>query len=48
MGGRIAHRLAQLGDRRVQATVEVHEGVGRPQLLLQLLAGDNFTRTPQQ
>src|SRR6516164_5821379 len=32
----------------VQALLEVHERVGRPQLLLQLFSGDGLARTLQQ
>jgi hypothetical protein len=46
--GRIPQRLAQLLDRRVDAVLELDEGVGRPQRLLQFFAGDNLAVTPQQ
>src|SRR5208337_120121 len=38
----------QFPDGRVQAFIESHIRVGRPQLRLQLLAGDHFARALQQ
>src|SRR6516164_9203113 len=32
----------------VQSLLEVHKGVGRPELLLQLFSGDGLARTSQQ
>src|SRR5688572_31087119 len=39
--GRIAKRLAQLADRGIETVVEDDESVRRPQMLPQLLAGDD-------
>ena len=35
--------MAQLGDGRSQAVVEVHKGVSGPELLPQFLAGNEFS-----
>ena len=37
----IAQRLPNLVDRRIQAVVEIDKGVGRPDLLPQIVAGDH-------
>src|ERR1700688_2011420 len=48
-GCRIAQGLPQLVHCGVQAVVEIHESVGRPELLAQLLARDHIAGTlPQQ
>ena len=44
----IAKGLAQLVYGGVQAVVEIDEGVGGPELLLQLLAGDHVAGALQQ
>jgi hypothetical protein len=46
--GRIAENIAEFFDGAVQAGFEVHKGAGRPQLLLQLFARDNFTGMLEQ
>jgi hypothetical protein len=40
--------LAQLPDSRAEAVIEIHEGIGRPQLLPQFLARHCLTGTLQQ
>src|SRR5258705_6480 len=44
----VAQRLPDLVDAEVQAAVEVHERVLAPQLLADLLAGDDVARTAGQ
>src|SRR5437588_348466 len=44
----IAEYLANLVDGGVEAVVEVDEGVGRPETLMQLLAGDDLPGICQQ
>ena len=46
--GRVAERLAQLLDRRVEGVVEVDEGVGRPEPFAHRLAGDDLARAFQE
>jgi hypothetical protein len=46
--GRVFQRVTELLDGRVEAVVEVHEGVTRPELLPQLLTRDQLTRPLQQ
>ena len=46
--GRIAQRLAQFRHGGIHAVVEVHEGILRPQLLLQFLARHDLARMLQQ
>jgi hypothetical protein len=46
--GGIAERFPQLIDRRIQAVVEIHEGVGRPALIAKFFACDHFARPLQQ
>ena len=45
---RIAQRLAQLADSRVQAVIEIDDGVVGLEALLQFLARDEFARALQQ
>ena len=47
-GGGIAERLAQLVYGRVQAVVEIDEGVGGPEFLAQLFAGDYLAGAVKQ
>jgi hypothetical protein len=46
--GRIAQRLPNFVDRLIQASVEVHEGISRPNRLLQILPRHHLARMPQQ
>ena len=46
--GGVGQRFAYLIDRRAQAVVEVDHGLGAPDLLLQFLAGNDFSRTAEQ
>ena len=48
VGGRIAQRLANPVNGFVQPVVKVDQRISGPQLLLQLLAGDNLTGPLQQ
>ena len=41
--GGIVQRLAQFLDGVVQALVEIHEGIGRPDSFLEFFAGNHFT-----
>src|SRR5712692_7873593 len=45
---RIAQSVTQPLDCRVQAHVEVHEGIRRPELLLEFFSRDDLTRMLQQ
>jgi len=45
---RVTQRLPQPVHRFIQAVVEVHKRVGRPELLLELLAADEPTGMLQQ
>ena len=47
-GGGISEGLADLVDGGVQAVIEVDESVGGPELLLQLLAGDDLAGAVEQ
>ena len=47
-GGGIAQRFTDLVDGRVQASVEFHKGVGRPDLLLKLVPADQLAGILQQ
>src|SRR4051794_9270324 len=47
-GSGIAQRFANLVNRRVQAVIKVHEGVGRPELLLQLFASHDLSGALEQ
>jgi hypothetical protein len=38
--GRVTKRVAESVDRGVQPVIEVHERIGRPQLLAQQFSGD--------
>src|SRR5262249_25312951 len=46
--GLVAQRLANLANAEIQALIEVHEGIGTPDLLADLVAGDNFTAAAHQ
>jgi hypothetical protein len=46
--GGVAQRLSQLIDRRVQAVVEVNEGIGRPDLGAKLFPIYYFARVTEQ
>ena len=46
--GRITQGLAELHDRSIQTVVEIDEGVGRPEMLAQLLARDHLPGVLQQ
>jgi hypothetical protein len=45
---RVAERFAQLPDCVVQSDIEIDERLGRPEMLPELLARDDFTWTGQQ
>ena len=45
---RVSQRLAELPDGRPQAVIEVHEGVGRPQSILELFARYHVAGTLQK
>ena len=45
---RFVKRLAQLLDGGVQANIEVHKGLGRPEPPLQFFTGNDLTRMLQQ
>jgi hypothetical protein len=45
---RIAQRLAEFPDRRSQTVVKIHERVGGPDSLPELLADDEFPGTFEQ
>src|ERR1700730_2041249 len=47
-GGRIAQDLAQFINGGVQAVVEIHEGIGGPELLAQLFARDDISGALKQ
>ena len=47
-GGGVSEGLADFVDGGVEAVVEVDEGVGGPELLLQLFAGDDFSGALEQ
>ena len=47
-GGGISEGLADLVDGGVEAMVEVDEGVGGPEFLLQFFAGDDFSGALEQ
>src|SRR6266702_2465916 len=44
----VAKRLPQSLDCIVNTVIEVYEGVGRPNILPQFLAGDDFARALQE
>jgi tRNA pseudouridine-54 N-methylase len=46
--GRIIERLTESGNGAIQSVIEVHERVGGPELLLQLLARHHIARALQQ
>jgi len=46
--GGIPQRFPQLVDRRIQAVVEINEGIGRPVLIAKFFACDHFARPLQQ
>jgi hypothetical protein len=46
--GRATQGLAELHDSRIQAVIEVDEGIGRPEMLAQLLARDHLPGVLQQ
>jgi hypothetical protein len=42
--GRVAQRITQAPDRRIQAVIEVNEGVSRPELSTELLTRYDLAR----